>query len=155
MEAIAEIANFELNRLELDYGQFLDALQEGDVEISISGTMLPFQKGEGVFVDLDVLDELESIQLTDPFFVTEDWIHRKSTVGDPERIGHVAKQLVFSSAEADEGTSVFESFSTLQDAFQALDAGAIDSVYAPRYQVEWENSKASENYENSVFAYRN
>jgi glutamine transport system substrate-binding protein len=145
MEAVAQEGGFEIEWVDLTWGEFVDALTEGQVDVTLAGATLPVQVGEGITVGTQVIsDVVQSVDFSDPFFVAEERFYRTSWSGDVERIGYQSGWLVLTSDEELPDSLVFEEYPTLEDAFGALQDGTVDAIHASKHRVEYHLPEGSE-----------
>jgi glutamine transport system substrate-binding protein len=147
MEAIAEEAGFAIEWVDLTRGGFTDALAEDTVDLTIAGATLPVQVSEGLTVTNEVISNVvQTIDLSDPFFVAEERFYRADWSGGVEHIGYEVGSLTFTPDQRVPSTLVFKGYPTLEGAFGALQEGAVDAVHAGRHQVSFRLPQAAEAY---------
>lgn len=145
MEAVAQEGGLEIEWVDLTWGEFVDALTEGEVDVTLAGATLPVQVSDDLTVETQVIsDVIRLVDFSDPFFVTEERIYRTSPAGDVQRIGYQSGWLVFVSDEELPDSLVFEAYPTLEEAFGALQEGTVDGIHAPKHHVDYHLPEVSQ-----------
>ena len=145
MEAIAQEGGFEIEWVDLTRGEFVDALTEGEVDVTLAGATLPVQVSQGITVATQVIsDVVRSVDLSEPFLVVEERFYRTSWSGNVERIGYQSGWLAITSDEDLPDSLAFQDYPTLEGAFEALQDGTVDAIHAPKHHVDYYLPELSE-----------
>jgi ABC-type amino acid transport substrate-binding protein len=138
VELVAADANLEIEWVPLLFNQFLDALVQGDVDITIVGNEIPIQITEDyIFQEQLITTAFEKLDFSDSYLVNEALMLTREgqRTNQIKKVGYLAGQFAMQPSE----TAQWEDFELIR--FPTIEAGLtalleeqVGAMLAPKFQ---------------------